>query len=209
MSRDYAETGTYLKDEDYSAIVRLKEASEMSQSTITNRVKEIGEECGIDRKYINDNNNFVNTLSGDAVQTNELLVIIGAGIGVLFVSILVIYSVFYLSVVGRIRQFGQLRTIGMTKKQVKKMITREGMLLSIIGIPLGIIIGSFIGYLVQPTGWDWGNTMLVSIVVVIADIITVMASIHKPAKIASSITPAEAARYSGYTEDKKAKKITK
>lgn len=43
---------------------------------------------------------------------------------------IVIYSIFYISVASSIRNYGQLRTIGTTKRQIKKMIYREGKLLA-------------------------------------------------------------------------------
>lgn len=123
--------------------------------------------------------------------------VIVIGIGILFVSVLVIYSVFYLSVIGRIRQFDQLSTIGMTRKQIRKMIRREGILLSMRGIPIGLLLGAAAAYLAQRDGWDWKNTIVTVIGVTIADLITVLISIRKPAKLASAISPIEAAKYSG------------
>lgn len=90
---------------------------------------------------MNENNAFLNTLSGDSNALQQTVMVIVIGIGILFVSVLVIYSVFYLSVIGRIRQFGQLSTIGMTRKQIRKMIRREGILLSMRGIPIGLLLG--------------------------------------------------------------------
>lgn len=201
FSEEYAENGPQLANTYYDAIVRIAGAEHMSQSKSLELIRGIGDRCGIERKNVNENGNFLDTLAGEQLQQQRLLMF-GIGVGILFVSILVIYSVFYLSVIGRIRQFGQLRTIGMTKKQVKKMITKEGLILSAIGIPCGLLIGGVIGYIIKPGGWDWITTILMGIMVAIADIITVLISIHKPAKIASSISPIEAAKFSGYTDKK-------
>ena len=46
--------------------------------------------------------------------TVTLLILVAAGI--------VIHTVFYISIAGRVREYGQLRTIGMTKKQVRQLI---------------------------------------------------------------------------------------
>jgi putative ABC transport system permease protein len=200
FSKEYAIHGSQLKDVAYDAIVRIDGATQMTQSEFLEIIRGIGAKCFIERKNINENNYFIDTLPGGTRETQEILVIVGIGLGILFVSILVIYSVFYLSVIGRIRQFGQLRTIGMTKKQIKKMIIREGLLLSAIAIPIGLVIGGIIGYFIHRTGWDWRNTLIIAGVVIIADIIMVLISIRKPAKIASTISPIEAAKFSGYQE---------
>ncbi len=208
MSTEYAETGSQLKDLPYNGIVRIFGAEKMTQDQFKETIYKIGADCGIDRKNINDNSNFVDTLPGGTTETIEKLICIGIGICILLVSVLVIYSIFYISVVGRIRQFGQFRTVGMTRKQLKKLITREGLLLSVIGIPVGLIIGCVLGYALQPEGWDWINTLLLAVVVSAACLITVMLSIKKPGKLASKVTPIEAMKYSGY-EVEKTKKSTK
>jgi len=202
FSESYALEGTQLKDVLYNAMVRIYDANEMSQSNFLEEIRDIATKSGVERKQVNENNYFLDTLSGGDRQTQQIVVMICLGIGILFVSVLVIYSVFYLSVIGRIRQFGQLRTIGMTKKQIKRMITREGLLLSTMGIPIGLLVGGAIGYLIQKEGWDWKNTCFIVGIVMIADVITVLISIHKPAKIASTISPIEATKYSGYNGSK-------
>ena len=75
-------------------------------------------------------------------------------IAILMVSILVIYSIFYISISERTRQFGQLRTLGMTQKQIKRMIRREGSILSLIGSSIGIAIGAIIAYSLRPQGFN-------------------------------------------------------
>lgn len=206
FSKSYAMEGEQLKNVLCDAIVRIHGAKGMSQNEFLEELRDIAVKSGIERKWVNENNHFLDTLSGGDRQVQQVMFYIFLGIGILFVSILVIYSVFYLSVIGRIKQFGQLRTIGMTKKQIKKMITKEGLLLSAIGIPIGILCGSIIGYLVQKEGWDFKNTCIIALFVVVADSITVLISIHKPAKIASLISPIEAVKYSGYIKNEKKQK---
>lgn len=206
LSQEYGEKGTQLKDVTYDGIVLIKNAAEMNQSEFLDTIRTLASDCGIERKNVNENNYFLNTLSGGSMERQQNLLIIGVGIGILFVSILVIYSVFYLAVVGRIRQFGQLRTIGMTKRQIKKMVCYEGLMLCGIGIPAGLIIGAAISYFLRPAGWDWKNTVAIGACVAAADIITVLLSIRKPAVIASSISPVDASKFSGAEGEKEGRK---
>lgn len=111
---------------------------------------------------------------------------------------IVIYSVFYISVAGNVRGYGQLRTIGTTKRQIKKMVYREGKLLAAIGIPIGLIAGNMIGYFLIPDGWDWLATLCVTAGVGFFTFMIVMISIHTPVKKAAAISPMEALRYPGY-----------
>lgn len=168
-----------------------------------------GAEYGVDRKDMNINGQFLRILPGNDMELQETVIIAAVGIGLLFVSVLVVYSVFYLSVVGRIRQFGQLRTIGMTKRQIRRMVRTEGLILSAAGVPAGLLIGGTAAYFIRPGGWSWTHTLVTGAAVIAAEMITVLISVRRPAKTASSVSPVEAAKYSGYdvcAEKKRGKK---
>ena len=198
LSETYAREGSQLKDIPWQAVVCLADAEKMTQDEFENVADTFGEKFGVARRNVNLNGTFQRSLPGGEQQMQEMLTIAGVGIGILLVSVLVIYSVFYLSVVGRIRQFGQLRTIGMTRKQIRKMVRTEGMLLSVRGIPIGLVIGGAVSYFIRPDGWSWINVLAISAVVTAADLVTVLLSIRRPAKIAASISPVEAVKYTGY-----------
>ena len=123
FSQDYAEHGSQLAGQPYKVHAKLHDAAHMSSQDCKNLMYQIGQDLGIERKYVNPSKAFLDSLSPDT-QTVMLYGLVGAVI--LLACILVIYGVFYLSVIGRIHQFGQLRTIGMTRKQMKKMVYREG-----------------------------------------------------------------------------------
>ena len=116
---------------------------------------------------------------------------------------IVIYSIFYISVTGNIRNYGQLRTIGTTKRQIKKMVFREGKLLAVTGIPIGLIIGNIIGYFLIPDGWYWLTTLYVTVGVGLFTFIIVMFSIRTPVKKAATVSPIEALRYTNYQGKRK------
>lgn len=198
FSEAYAVNGSQLKDVLWQGIVCLKGAEEMTQTEFEDAAYSLGNDLGVERRNVNVNNFFLDTLPGGEQQAQETAAIAGACIGILLVSVLVIYSVFYLSVVGRIRQFGQLRTIGMTKRQIRRMVRMEGLMLSAAGIPAGLAVGGIVSYFIRPSGWSWLNMLLISVCVAAADVVTVLCSIRRPAKIAASISPVEAAKYAGY-----------
>lgn len=206
LSKEYADSGAMLSGVPYKAIVKIKNAEKMHKSQFEERMIELGKAYGVKRSDINPNNYFTSTLEGDALRAQERIVYTALCAGILFISVLVIYSVFYLSVIGRIRQFGQLRTLGMTKKQIRRMVTREGLMLSGLGIPIGLLIGGVIGYFIQKQGWDWIRTLGIAGVIVIADVVTVWASIYKPAMLAAEISPIEAAKFTGEIKEKKRRK---
>ena len=117
-----------------------------------------------------------------------LLVIVIAGI-------LVIYNIFYISIINSIKEYGQLRTIGMTAKQIQRLVLREGALLMLPAIPIGLIAGIAVAYLLIPHGFGLWNVLWICPVVVALTYATVRLSIKKPAKIAAAVSPIEASHY--------------
>ena len=59
----------------------------------------------------------------------------------LFVGAFLIYNTFAMTVVERTREFGMLRTIGMTRRQIVAQVMMEAVTLGILGSLLGILVG--------------------------------------------------------------------
>lgn len=192
FSEAYAENGSQLKDMPYEVYVKIYGAADMYPDELREAIYLIGSDAGIEREYINPSKAYLDSLSIDSQQI--LLCVLVGGV-ILPACVLVIYGVFYLSVIGRIHQFGQLRTIGMTKKQLKKFVSREGRLLFLRSVPIGIVIGGVAGYFMKPRGFGILNTLIIAAAVFIVIYIITMLSVHKPAKIAGNVSPMEALRY--------------
>lgn len=206
FSEEYARNGSQLKNIPCSAAVRIRNAEDMGREEFLSEIRSIGEQYGIERYNINENDQFVNSKSHTSV---EMFTVVGISAAILLVSMLVIYSIFYISITGRIREFGQLRTIGMTSKQIRKAVNMEGMLLAFAGLIAGLSIGTAFAYVLKPAGFYVPNTLAIWLITVAADFIMVLFSIRKPVKIAASAPPVEAAKLSGYESDSKAGKHRK
>lgn len=192
FSQDYADSGSQLKDSPYEVYAKLYGATTMHPEDCKEAMYLIGSDAGIERKYVSPSKAFLDSLS---VDTQDVLTYGLIGIVILLACILVIYGVFYLSVIGKIHQFGQLRTIGMTKKQMKKLVSKEGRRLFLYASPIGILIGGIAGYFIIPSGFSIINTLLIAVCVFIIVYIITMISVHKPAKLAAAVSPMEALRY--------------
>ncbi len=66
---------------------------------------------------------------------------------VLIGGYIVIQSIFRISINDKIQSYGQLRTIGATPKQIKRIVKREGRKLGSIGILIGTVLGVCGGFL--------------------------------------------------------------
>lgn len=192
LSESYAENGSQLKDVPYEVYAKINGADDMGALECKETMFQIGKDAGIDRKNINPSKAFLDSLSVN-MQFVMLYSVVGAVI--LLACVLVIYGVFYLSVIGKIHQFGQLRTIGVTKKQMKKFVSREGRMLYLRSVPIGILIGSMAGYFIIPDGFHIWNTLLIIVLVFAVIYVITMVSIHKPARLAAAVSPMEALRY--------------
>lgn len=130
---------------------------------------------------------------------------------------LIIYNIFQISVASDIRFYGRLKTLGTTKKQLKKMIYGQANRLSLIGIPIGLVIGYLLGAMLVPimiTKTTKEAKATVNPYVFIGSAmfayLTVLISCMKPAKIAGKVSPVEALRYTdtGTASKRKIKKST-
>ncbi|MHB9944266.1 ABC transporter ATP-binding protein [Clostridium botulinum] len=121
-------------------------------------------------------------------------------IGIVVIStIAVIYNSFQISVVERVKQFGLLRAIGTTKKQIRNMVLREATLVAIIAIPLGLLCGIIavysVGFVFSLIGGDSVLPTKLSISPIIllgsgaVGLLSIYASALIPANFAGKISP--------------------
>ncbi len=75
------------------------------------------------------------TMGGLAAAVAVVLIII------VVTSVFCIKNSFDISITEKIKQYGMLRSVGATKKQIKRNVFYEGTILGIIGIPLGLLLG--------------------------------------------------------------------
>lgn len=191
FSEDYARNGRQLKDAPYQVHAKLDGARAMQAEECRQIMYQIGADAGIAREDINPSKAFLDSLT---VDTQSVMIYGLVGLVILLAAILVIYGVFYLSVIGRIHQFGQLRTIGMTRKQIRKMVSREGRRLFLASSPLGIFIGGTAGYFMIPDGFYFGSALSIAALVFVMIYLITMLSVRKPARLAGAVSPMEALR---------------
>ncbi len=176
-----------------SALIRVNTGAAASKAEIEQLIAEIMKNAGIERTpsmneaYINLSKPSV-LLVGTAIA--GLAIIIAAGV-------LVIYCIFYIAIIHSIKEYGQLQTIGMTGRQVKKLVFHEGFSLSVISIPVGLVAGTLLSWLLVPQGFQFTSLLWIWPFVAVLVYITVRFSIRKPAMIAAAVSPVDACRYSG------------
>lgn len=152
-----------------------------------------------------------------------MLIIVVAGI-------ITIYSIYYVSMGENIREYGRLKAIGATKRQIRQIVVKEGMAVAFIAIPIGLLVGTFTSKIVFETmielytdenimvstirsmlqenrlqlnhGWVYALTIGIALV-------TVYLSLLKPMKTAAKISEIEALRFQDSQSVKSGKKYRK
>lgn len=184
-------------DIPYTALIRMAGSEAMGTDELKQYILACMESYGFDEADIAFSSSYFNTF--DNASSNTLTTML-VSILIIIACSTVIYSLFYISVTGKVKEYGRLRVVGITQKQIKRLVRKESRKLSLMSIPAGIVIGSIIGYLLIPDGWYWPNAVRFAILTTFVMEITVMLSIRKPVRIAASISPVEAVRITTTTD---------
>lgn len=161
--------------------------------------------------------NFAYPFSGDSsFDFKTFLHFLAFLILVMVAGYLIINNIFKISVNEDIKLLGLLKTIGMTKPQIKKLVHLESLTVSLPAIIVGDILGISIGKIILNKIFV-SNEMLtdvkLSLIVIILIILfstaftllTVFLSVMKPARYAAKVSPIDASRYNETTIKKKYK----
>ena len=190
-----------------SVYFNIKNSEGWNKAGVEYQLYNLGNEWGLKQEQIQLSTYYFSLIEQRSMQYMMIIIIISLIVAI--VCALVVYSLFYISIIRKTNEYGKLRTIGATKKQVKKIVYREGRYLSSISIPLGIIIGSLVGYLLAPSGWYLLTAITIMIITAIFMFSCTMITIIKPANIASKSTPIESICYIGTSENIKIKSTNK
>ena len=182
-----------------------------SSLNIEQQLTQIGEDCGYDvgdkagQLRIGVNWGYTTTQLADTLDVGGILAIVAVLVVVAFTGYLVIYNIFQISVAGDIRFYGLLKTIGVTPKQLRRIIRQQALLLSGIGIPIGLLLGYSVGVAAVPIALSTSimsgkyTTISLSTWIFVGSavfaLLTVLFSCARPGRIAGNVSPVEAVRY--------------
>lgn len=203
ISKDLAKTLS--KDSGFSvtAYTRLR-TDAINPSQITNFAHQVIQSTGIQKEQVLLTEYYA-VMNGLDRQSMLPYVVLFSFI-ILILAGMIIYGIFYSSVTKNVQSYGQLRTIGMTKKQVKNMVRKEGVSLALRGIPMGLLVGIIIGYVACPDGFQIRKTIISAVFISILAFAMVRVSMRTPVKLAAGTSPLAGLRYLPYTGKLKGKK---
>ncbi|MDX9871315.1 MAG: FtsX-like permease family protein [Clostridia bacterium] len=158
-------------------------------------------------------NGAYNTATTDVGIISAMALIIAI---ILVSGYLLIYNIFYISVMRDVRFYGLLKTIGATGRQLGRLVNFQALLLCAVGIPVGLLLGYLLGIVLIPVllgflSIDYMPASLnpwIFLLGAALALVTALVSCHGPAKKAGRVSPVEAIRYTGLaaTSAKKTKR---
>lgn len=161
---------------------------------------------------------YTSSRLGESMDAATIVAVIAFLALVIFTGYLIIYNIFQISVTGDIRFYGLLKTIGVTSKQLRRIIRQQAVFLCIIGIPIGLLLGYATGAVLTPV--VIAQTSLGTVVSTISTspaiflvsalfaLITVLLSCSRPGRIASRVSPVEATKYTEGIKSRKKHRTT-
>lgn len=162
---------------------------------------------------------YTSSQLGESMDATTLVAIIAFLALVIFTGYLIIYNIFQISVTGDIRFYGLLKTIGVTPRQLRRIIRQQALFLCVVGIPIGLLLGYGVGASLTPVVMARTNlgvgvsTVSTSPLIFFASalfaLITVLLSCSRPGKIASKVSPVEATKYTEFVRSKKKHRTTR
>lgn len=155
------------------------------------------EEMGIpaDRTFYSSNYfGMVELYLGNDMEIYLLAVFIA------LICAIVIYNIFYISVMGKLREYGRLKVLGTTSRQLKRIVKRERRFFIVVSLPVGLLIAAGITWAIVPGYWSWSDNLKYAIVISLLTYLVILIATRTPLNMAGQVSAIEAIRTTAYSE---------
>ena len=156
---------------------------------------------------------------GQTMDVQTLIAMIAFLLLIIFTGYLIIYNIFQISVTEDIRFYGLLKTIGVTPRQLRRIIRWQALFLSAAGIPIGLLLGYAAGAVLTPiviknttfgtVSTSLSNSPLIFLGSALFALLTVFFSAFRPGRLAGKVAPIEAVKYTDTGHFRKKKRQTR
>ena len=120
----------------------LAEVDGKSTEQITEELKAIGREYDVLETNIVPNTEMLGAIYTDSTAYFGFAIFM---IVIVLAGILTIYSIYYVSMLGKVQEYGKLRAIGATRRQIRSLVFREGFAVAVFAVPSGVLLGTGLG----------------------------------------------------------------
>lgn len=159
---------------------------------------------------------LVNPVTSDKPGAGAMALLGGLIALTVICASLMVYTIYYISSVRNVIQYGQLKLIGVTERQIRSIVWRHALRQYITGLPIGCLIGVVFGYVLVPLmasyeGLNGNPTLMLKpeyfLYAAALSFIVVYFGVNKPMSILSKIPPIHTVGFTGDTKAKIAGKV--
>lgn len=200
------------EDLAYRFLLQADDTEAATTDKMEERIKNIAVQFGIPEDEININEDYLTANYVDPVMIPAIILIV---VIVVLAGVITVYSIYYVSMNHKIQEFGKLKAIGATKRQIRQIVLREGLCVAAVAIPAGLLAGTLASKAVLSLflNTTFGNNEFIKVVkdifesgevtvcywwayliAVIVTLCTVYLSLVRPMHVASRIPEVEAMR---------------
>lgn len=206
-------------EREYNANIRALGEEYLSYDEMKEKIDAVAENIGADKDKVSFNNQYLFAMTGPDTEMIQIAGMI-AFLIILFAG-LVIYSIYYVSVITDVQEIGKLKAIGASDKQIKKLLLKEGMRIALFAEPAGLILGYLLPRIFLPLVANYAvdKTMMAPqieayhmfslpllLCVAVTVLVIIYISLLKPMRMAAKISPVEAIRYQESSNSQKIRK---
>ncbi|MBS6195257.1 MAG: FtsX-like permease family protein [Clostridiales bacterium] len=222
VGEDFADQIISAEDHKYRVYFQVAETNGMTTDAIRETFRGIGENYGIEEGNVVENSDLLSAMYVDPAMYLGVVMLMTL---IILAGVLTIYSIYYVSMMDKVQEYGKLRAIGATRRQIRQLVFREGFAAAAVAIPAGIICGTASGILIlkgmvnseingeNPIVMNMKKVMEASEVSLIKPwifalaagvaLVTVYLALLRPMSVAGKISAIEAIRYRGAQEKRK------
>lgn len=141
VSQDFLEKKIPKEQIRYRFLFQIATGNSVNTDKIESVINFLADQFEIPESDININEQylFANYLDPTYVPAVIIIMLI-----VLIAGVITIYSIYYVSISERVQEYGKIKAIGATRRQIRKLILLEGLSVAGIAIPLGLLAGSIL-----------------------------------------------------------------
>lgn len=154
---------------------------------------------------------LVNPAAGEKPSTGYIALIGGLIVLSVFCAGLMIYTIYYISMVKNVVQYGQLKLIGVTGRQIKAIIRQHAFRQYLTGLPIGCVLGVVFGYVLMPVAAFYAGIQgsceftvkpVYFLCAAVLSYVVVHFGVRKPMRILAKTPPIHATGFTGIRKEK-------
>ncbi len=225
VSREFAEKHIPADQIKYRFLFQVGAEENVTTDDVEDIIKGITEQFGIDEEQVRVNDEY---LAANYVDPTTIPVIAVIMLIIVIAGIITIYSIYYVGMAERVREYGRMKAIGATNRQLRQMVLREGFCTALIAIPAGLLMGTLLVKAVLMlflSSYSSDQSIMVVttrqlikdgqiplyhvsiyLLAAVVSLVTVYFSLRKPMKMAAKVSEIDAMRQQGGQSGRKKNK---